>query len=99
MFHVQPLHDDQWSIVDDQDRQLFVGTKLECEDWLDAAENAARGPSLLQRLISRAKHFWRATPPHVDETDARQKASDPPSGELTATTVETGRESAERVAH
>jgi hypothetical protein len=30
---------DAWVIVDERDRVVFAGTKMDCEDWLDWQDN------------------------------------------------------------
>ncbi len=40
MYRVESLVGDRWSIVDDGGQMVFVGNKLQAEEWLDCQENA-----------------------------------------------------------
>jgi hypothetical protein len=42
MFGVEYVFDDQWKIIDENDKVVFVGTIRQAEDWLDFRENAKR---------------------------------------------------------
>ena len=39
MYQVLAVEGDQWTIVDDRDEVVFIGTKQTCEDWLDSQDN------------------------------------------------------------
>jgi len=41
-FRIRTVEGDQWTVMDDCDRIVCIGTKQACEDWLDYQENARR---------------------------------------------------------
>ncbi len=44
MFHVERIAGDQWKVIDEDCRTVFIGTMRQAEDWLDCQENARRQP-------------------------------------------------------
>ena len=42
MFRVEPTQEDQWKVVDENDKVAFIGTMREAEEWLDFQDNAPR---------------------------------------------------------
>jgi hypothetical protein len=50
-YRIHSVSDDQWKITDDRDQVVFIGTKPQCEDWLDCQENARPRPSFVKAWI------------------------------------------------
>jgi hypothetical protein len=63
-FRVHSASGDQWTIIDERDQVVFVGTKRQCEDWLDCHENAQPRPSFLKAWIRALFGGWRTLPVH-----------------------------------
>jgi hypothetical protein len=51
-FRVDSVSGDQWTIINERDQVMFVGTKRQCEDWLDCHENAQPRQSFVNAWIS-----------------------------------------------
>jgi hypothetical protein len=49
MYSVNPCSETQWSIVDGNQRTVFIGTRRQAEDWLDFQENMARQAARAQK--------------------------------------------------
>lgn len=84
MFRIQPVACEQWSIVDERDESVFVGTLGQCEDWLDFYENHQRREKVgLFRWWSLIRNLFRtealAKPPndHGDKADGSGPVRDP----------------------
>jgi hypothetical protein len=41
-FQIRSIEGDRWTVMDDHDRIVCIGSKQACEDWLDYQENASR---------------------------------------------------------
>jgi hypothetical protein len=53
MYRIRSISADQWTIVNESDRVMFIGAMQQCEDWLDYAENHGgmeHAPGWFQRL-------------------------------------------------
>ncbi len=44
MFHVERAAGDQWKVIDEDHKIVFIGTMRQAEDWLDFQENVRRQP-------------------------------------------------------
>jgi hypothetical protein len=53
MYRIHSVQGDQWTIVDEGGQPVFVGTKRQCEDWLDLQENIRPRPSRYKAWIRR----------------------------------------------
>jgi hypothetical protein len=62
MRRIDSVVGEQWTIVDERGRVVFVGTKQGCEDWLDYQDNAQRRPSAVTTWIRWLFAAW-LTPP------------------------------------
>lgn len=60
MYKIGSAIGDVWTIVNDRGEVVFMGTKQQCEDWLDHEDNlriaAERHPGWLRRMWNR---LWR----------------------------------------
>ena len=54
MFRLSTHDENKWSLLDAHDDTVFVGTLLECEDWLDRMENVQRSSVEKQWVVHRA---------------------------------------------
>jgi len=41
-FRIRSIEGDRWTVMDDRDRIVCIGTKEACEDWLDYQDNVSR---------------------------------------------------------
>jgi hypothetical protein len=57
VYVVRQNHHGLWEVIDESDQPVFQGTKQQCEDWLDAAENSARAPQN-GSLIAKLRQFF-----------------------------------------
>jgi hypothetical protein len=60
-YRVHSVHGDQWTIIDDRDQVVFVGTMRQCEDWLDCHDNSQPRPSFVKAWIRALFGSWRAS--------------------------------------
>jgi hypothetical protein len=51
MYSVSSIEGTRWRIIDGSQRLVFVGTKQQAEDWLDARDNMASRPSTLAKWL------------------------------------------------
>jgi hypothetical protein len=52
MYSIQYVKGDQWQVMDESDKAVFVGKKQQVEDWLDHEENLQRRSSPHQSVDS-----------------------------------------------
>lgn len=62
MYRIQPVTGDQWTIVDERDESVFVGTLKQCEDWLDFQENASGRSQTRGGWWEWLRQFFRRSP-------------------------------------
>jgi hypothetical protein len=55
MYRIQTLSGDQWSVADESDLVVFVGTLAQCQDWLDFQDHARSRPIALK---ARLRQLW-----------------------------------------
>ena len=81
MFGIEPTDGDAWTIVDEDQQVVFVGSLRACEDWLDYQDNAHRSPS---RLAEWLRRLWarlgrrREVEPHPSPQPNEDSAAVPP---------------------
>ena len=88
MNYLKHVDGKSWAIYDDGNDKVFVGTRRQCEEWLDLQENLARtgtcccgwlkrlGQSLLPRFMQNRK-----TETAADSTTVAKVPADKISGE------------------
>lgn len=54
MFRLTTNDENQWSLLDENEETVFVGTLSECEDWLDQMENVQRRTNKKKWRLHRA---------------------------------------------
>lgn len=62
MYRIQTSTGAQWTIVDEREEVVFVGTLRECEDWLDFQENAQRKSRESRGWLSQLWRWFRRQP-------------------------------------
>ena len=83
MYSMRQAEPDRWSVIDSDDVQVFVGTLLECEDWLDHEENVSNPRvSLVKSFVRRLGRLFSRNdrsepkskePEHLAEDDSPSK--------------------------
>lgn len=81
MYRILPQPGSLWTIVDQSEAVVFVGTLRECEDWLDAQDRARVSRSTQENSIRRfLRRLFRksgASPPKPEAPD--QLGGPPPA--------------------
>lgn len=58
-YRTQHLKDEQWAVINNDEKPLFTGTLRECEDWFDQKENLSRKQvSLIEKLTRKLRNLF-----------------------------------------